>query len=251
MGELSGDLLWLALPAVLLAGLVHGVFGIGFPMVATPLLALFTDVRTAVLITLLPTMAVNIATLARTGGLRSAVGRHWRLLPFVLLGAVGGSLLLLVLDPRPFLLLLAGAILLYLNQERLTGFDLGWVRRRTGLAYMLFGLTAGLMAGTVNVMMPILVILALELRIPTRAMVQLFNLNFLCGKLVQTLLFLHLEAAEPAQLAHTLLLVPAVLAALFLGVVIGRRISGQGYRRVLRGLLWVMAGVLVARFLFG
>ena len=39
---------------MLLAGLIHGTLGLGFPLVATPLLALFTDVRTAILITLLP-----------------------------------------------------------------------------------------------------------------------------------------------------------------------------------------------------
>ncbi len=248
--QLTTEALWLALPALLLAGLVHGIFGIGFPMVATPLLALFTDVRTAVLITLLPTMAVNIATLVRAGGLRAAIGQHWRVVPFVLLGAAGGSLLLLVVDPRPFLLVLAGAILLYLNQDRLQGLDLSWVRRRTPLAYALFGLAAGLMAGMVNVMMPILIILALELGIPQLAMVQLFNLNFLGAKLVQTLLFLHVGQANPEGLANTLPLVPLVLVALFVGIRVRRHISEQRYRSVLLGLLWVMAGVLVGRFLF-
>ena len=248
--QLTAEALWLALPAVILAGLVHGVFGIGFPLVATPLLALFTDVRTAVLITLLPTMAVNIATLARAGGLRVAIGRHWRVVPFVLLGAAGGSLLLLVLDPRPFLLVLAGAILLYLNQNRLKGLDLGWVRRRTGLAYALFGLAAGLMAGMVNVMVPVLIILALELGIPSLAMVQLFNLNFLSAKLVQTLLFLHFGQASPEGFANTLPLIPLVLAALFVGIRLRRHISEKRYRSALRGLLWIMAGVLVGRFLF-
>ena len=248
--QLSAEVLWLALPAVMLAGLVHGVFGVGFPMVATPLLALITDVRSAVLITLLPTMAVNIATLARSGGLRAAIGSHWRLVPFVLLGAVAGSLLLLVLDPRPFLLLLAAAILLYLNQERLTRVNLGWVRRHTAVAYGVFGLAAGMMAGTVNVMLPVLIILALELRIPSLAMVQLFNLNFVSAKLVQTLLFLQVGQVSPEGLAGTLLLVPLVLVALLLGMGLRRHISEERYRGALRGLLWIMAGVLVARFLF-
>ena len=63
---LTQELIWMALPVILLAALVHGIFGIGFPMVATPLLALFTDVLTAVLITLLPTMAVNLTMIGHT-----------------------------------------------------------------------------------------------------------------------------------------------------------------------------------------
>ena len=63
--QLANESLWLAVPAILAAGLVHGTFGIGFPLVATPLLALVTDVRTAVLITLLPTMATGGLTVVR------------------------------------------------------------------------------------------------------------------------------------------------------------------------------------------
>lgn len=246
--QLTGENLWLAVPAILAAGLVHGTFGIGFPLVATPLLALFTDVRTAVLITLLPTMAVNITVLSTSGNLRAGLGRHWRVIPFVLVGAIVGTFLLTVLDPRPFLLLLAGAILLYLNQHRIAGLKMSWVRRRTDLAYALFGLTAGLMAGTVNVMVPVMIILAMELGMPTLAMVQLFNLNFLSAKLTQSVVFLHGGQLTLDGLANTLLLIPVALAALFVGMWLRRRISEERYRSVLRGVLWVMAAVLVVRF---
>ena len=51
---------------MLFAGLVHGTLGLGFPMVATPMLATMMDVRSAILVTLLPTMAVNIASIANS-----------------------------------------------------------------------------------------------------------------------------------------------------------------------------------------
>ena len=50
------------------AGLVHGTLGLGFQMMATPLLAMITDVRSAVLITLIPTMAVNIVSILKGEG---------------------------------------------------------------------------------------------------------------------------------------------------------------------------------------
>lgn len=55
--------------------------------------------------------------------------------------------------------MLAAAILLYLKQDKLEKIDFGWVQQRTNLAYVIFGLSAGLMAGTVNVMVPVLIIL--------------------------------------------------------------------------------------------
>ncbi|MEW8551502.1 MAG: sulfite exporter TauE/SafE family protein, partial [Candidatus Thiodiazotropha endolucinida] len=114
---LSWDLIWLAAPVIFLAGLVHGTFGIGFPMVATPLIALFTDVFTAVLICVVPTMSVNLTTIWYGGRAQLRNVRPYLLIiPFALLGTVTGTFLLLWLDPRPFLLLLAVAVLLYLNQ---------------------------------------------------------------------------------------------------------------------------------------
>ena len=36
------------------SALVHGSIGFGFPMLSTPLIALFTDVQTAIMLTVIP-----------------------------------------------------------------------------------------------------------------------------------------------------------------------------------------------------
>ncbi len=249
MGTPDESLLWLTFPVILLAGMVHGTFGLGFPMVATPLIALYTDVRTAVLLTLLPTMAVNISLLFQGSGAREVVLRYWPLLPYVLTGTLLGTLLLLVLDPRPFLLLLAAAILLYLNQARLQMLDFGWIGRHPRLAYACFGLTAGIMAGTVNVMVPILIIFTLEMKLAIQSMIHLFNVNFLAGKVTQTIVFISTPQVSLGGLLYSAIwLVPAALSGLLAGRWLNRRISEQRYRWILRGILWAMAGILIGRF---
>ena len=70
--------------AVIFAGLVHGTLGLGFPLVSTPLIALVLDVRAAILLTLLPTAAVNLATIVHVGQWRATVVRFW---PLVAAGA--------------------------------------------------------------------------------------------------------------------------------------------------------------------
>ncbi len=242
----------MAIPVIFLAGLVHGAFGIGFPMVATPLLALFTDVFTAVLICLIPTMSVNL-TVIWQGGVKQLkhIRQYLPVIPFALLGTVIGSFLLLWLDPRPFLLLLAVAILLHLNQHRVQGLGFHWVTDHPILAYAVFGLTAGLMAGTVNVMLPVLIILFMELRIAAATMVVLFNLNFFTGKLTQSLIFLQQDLLGIGSfLLTTLWLVPVALVALYLGMQLGKRITPENYSSILRGVLWLMAIILIARFLY-
>ena len=61
--------LWLTL-AVLLAGFVQGALGFGFPFVATPMMAMMVDMRTAIITVLLPTLATVVITLVTSGPLR-------------------------------------------------------------------------------------------------------------------------------------------------------------------------------------
>lgn len=59
--------------AVGFAALVHGAIGIGFPLIATPVLAMITDVKTAILILVLLILSLPLtiwALAATTAGLK-------------------------------------------------------------------------------------------------------------------------------------------------------------------------------------
>lgn len=76
---------WVLLTAIILfAGLVHGTLGIGFPLIATPLIAMMTDVRSAMVMLLLPTLCNNLANTVRGGNWDRSIGRFW---PLALWGA--------------------------------------------------------------------------------------------------------------------------------------------------------------------
>ena len=162
---------------LLVAGLVHGALGMGFPMLATPLLAMLTDVRSAILIVLVPTLFINVASTIKGGRWRNSIGLYWPIALYGVAGSIVGTQLLVVTDPAPYRLLLAAMILVYLNIERI-GIRLQWVRSRPQLAYAVFGLAGGFLAGTVNVMLPALIIFALEMGLAAAVAVQLFNFCF-------------------------------------------------------------------------
>ncbi len=243
-------LVLVACAIVFLAGLVHGTLGFGFPMVATPLLALVTDVRSAILLTLLPTIAVNIPSILHGGRWRESLGAHWPLVPYILLGTVLGTQVLMVTDPGPFRLLLAGMIVLYLLPNRPGGHHLERLARHRQLGYLAFGLAAGFSAGTVNVMVPLLVIFTLELGMATTAMVQLFNLCFMSGKVAQLTTFGVAGVIDMSLFTGTLPLVVAAGAALWLGMRLRARIDAASYRRWLRHALALVAALLCGQFLF-
>jgi uncharacterized membrane protein YfcA len=236
---------------VLFAGFVHGTLGLGFPLVATPMLALALDVREAILITLLPTVVLNVTSIVRGGRWGESIGRFWPLAAWALVGSALGSRLLVVSDPRPFDLAMAGLIALYLVVSSAESFSLAWPRSHPRLSMLVFGLLAGLSAGTTNVMVPILIIYTLEMKLDRTAMVQVFNLTFLAGKLAQIGVFGAAGALTADVLALSLPLAVVALAALLLGVRIRERIRVDTYRRAIRVVLGTLGLLLVVRVVAG
>jgi uncharacterized membrane protein YfcA len=246
--ELSLIELTLVSAILALAGLIHGVFGIGFPMIATPLLAMFVDVQSAVLITLFPTIAVNILSIYKGGGWGESIGRFWPLALFAFVGSIAGANLLVVSDPEPFRLALAAIIILYLNLHRLTRLKVNWIKDHIYLSMLLFGLVAGLFAGSVNVMVPILMIFTLELGLAMTVMIQTFNMCFLSGKAAQIGVFYGAGLIGSELLSTVAVgLVLAVLALRF-GMLLRDRIHSDLYQKILRKLLLLMACILIGQY---
>lgn len=242
-------LLLFACGTVFLAGFVHGALGFGFPMVATPLLALVTDVRSAILLTLLPTLAVNIPSMLLGGRWHESIGRHWPLAIYIVLGSILGTQVLMISDPAPFRLLLAGMILLYLLPRRPAGRIVRLSVQHPHAGYALFGIAAGFAAGTVNVMVPLVIMFTLELNLATTAMVQLFNLCFLSGKVAQVGTFGVAGVINGPLLLESLPLIITATVALWLGMRVRQRIEAATYRRWLRRALACVVVLLCGQFL--
>jgi len=236
---------------VLVAGTAHGLTGFGFPIISTPMVALFTDVRSAVVVTLLPNIVVNLISATSGGGWRENLARHWTMPLVVAVGTVIGARVVLWAPADPLRLLLAAVIVFYLMQARLTRVDLGVLKRHPRASGVAAGLVAGFLSGTVNVMLPVLLIYFSILELAPLVMTQLLNACFLVGKLTQAAVFGAAGAFTPAGL---LLALPVCLCA-YAGYAAGRRlaprITPQAYRRVIQVVLWTMAAVLVAQASLG
>ncbi len=234
-----------------LAGFIHGVFGLGFPMIATPLLSLFMDVQSAVLITLFPTIAVNLLSIYQGGDWRSSIGRFWPLALFAAVGGLLGANLLVVSDPAPFRLVLAAIILLYLGLPWMRRINMGWIERHLFLSMLLFGLIAGVSGGSVNVMVPVLMIFTLELGLARTVMIQTFNLCFLSGKATQVGVFYGAGLIDAGLVTVVIPGMVLAVVAMLLGRAVCDRINSDLYQGILRKLLLLMASLLVAQFVMG
>jgi uncharacterized membrane protein YfcA len=235
---------WLFLAVSLVAALVHGAFGFGFPLLSTPLLAFGFDLRTAVLLTLIPTVAINLVSILSERHWREALREYWPIPAFTIVGSFIGTQVLLGVDPEPFRFLLAAVLIGYLVSDQLHRSERALRVPKWGMA--LFGLVLGLLAGVVNIFAPLVIAYALYTRMPGILMVATFNLSFITSKSGQILGFVSQGAFDLAVVGLALLMLPLILGALWLGILLRRRVDIETYRGMLRGALWVISiGILL------
>jgi len=244
-----GVLLWVFL-VIALAGGVQGALGLGFPMVATPLIAAVTDMRTAVILVLLPCLACVATNIARTGALRPVLAQFWAMPLYMVAGAAAGTRIFIAYPQFPYTLLLAGMILFYLNLERIGKTEWPMLKAHPGLFGMLFGVLAGTVEGTANIAAPPLVIYYLALGVTPLTLVQGLNICFLTGKATQFATFASAGGVETIQWLVTLPLAIVACITTVVGVNIRNRIDAATYRSWLKRALFVIALALLAQYAY-
>jgi len=246
--ELTVPVLAVLVLACLVAGFGHGALGFGFPVVATPIVALLIDIRSAIAILAPVTLALTVISALRGGPLLAIVREFWFVPVATAVGAWVGTRILLAAPPEPFVLILALVILLYLNVDRLGRGRSELVQRLRTAFGLAFGFVAGVFEAVANVAGPVLLIYFMLLGLAPAQIVQTLNLCFSLGKGTQTATWaMSGEISAATWLIIGALVVPAV-GALFAGMRVRNRIDAATYRRWLRGALWVMAILLLGQF---
>ena len=223
----------------MLAAFVHGAFGFGFPLLATPLLVFGFELQTAILLTLVPTVSINLVSILSEHNWRTALRDYWPIPMFTIIGSFTGTQVLLSVDPAPFRFLLAAVLIGYLVSDHLHRTEHVVRVPKWGMA--VFGMLLGLLAGVVNIFAPLVVAYALYTRMPTALMVATFNLSFITSKSGQIIGFMSQGAFDLDVVGLAVLALPLILAALWLGIRVRKRVDMETYRGMLRGALWVIS----------
>jgi hypothetical protein len=232
--------------AVLVAAFVKGAIAFGFPTVATPLLALVVDVKTAVAVLILPNLVMDALQSARRGSLLGTARRLATLLGAGAVGTVLGTRVLVGLPPRTMTLILGAFLIGFaaLNASRVSlRVPAGW----EGWLSPAVGLLAGVVGGVTNVPSPPLVIYFYALGLPKHDFVRSVALSFMVLKLVQLGAVAHFGLLTWGLLGTSLALTPVALAGFALGLKVQDRLDQRAFNRVVLGFLVVLGGWLVAR----
>lgn len=232
---------------VLVAGLSQGALGFGFPFIATPLIAMVTDIRTAVIAVLLPTLATITIALVTSGPIRATLARFWMMPLYAVAGSAAGTWLFVSAPDVPYTLLLALMTLAYLNLDRLGRAEWPLVRRHERAFAPLSGLAAGIFEGTANIAAPPLIIFYLALHLPPVMLVQALNICFLVGKTTQFTVLTAGGGVTAEQWFATLPLVVIGVVGSLTGVRIRNRIDARAFRIWVKRALFVIALVLLGQ----
>ena len=218
----------------------------GFPLVATPLLALALDVKTAVAVSIVPNIVMDSVQAVRRGGTWGTLRRIAVVLVFGIIGTFVGTRLLAVLPPQVATLSLGVFVLIFVTLS-VTGVTLrvrpSWERWLSPP----IGFVAGVLGGLTNVPGTALVIYFRALGMGKQEFVRSVALSFMTYKIVQLIavgyygfLTLHLLVISAA-------LTLVGLAAFYLGLKVQDRLPEKTFNRAVVAFLSALGLWLVVR----
>ena len=242
---------FLAILSIILfcSALVQGSIGFGFPLISTPLLAMITDMKTAVLYVVIPTLLINVISLFSEGDILKAFKRFYPLAFMAMLGSAIGTQILIYSSSEFFKLLLAISIFFYLAIQKFK-FEMKWVNEKPKFSIIFFGFVAGIIGGLTNVMSMILIIYSLEAKHTRKEVIQSANLCFLFGKLVQVIIFAMHGSFTQEVLNTSMLSLVVVGIAVVIGIKIKNKIPQDNYNKIIKVFLFLMAVALIYQTLF-
>jgi uncharacterized membrane protein YfcA len=248
--SLSWPLLAWVAAVILAAGFLQGALGFGFPFIATPLIALVADMRTAIVAVLLPTLATICVALFASGPLRATLARFWAMPLYAMLGSAVGTWTFVAAPEAPYTLVLALLTLFYLSLDYWGRAEWPVVRRHERAFAPLSGFTSGLFEGTANVAAPPLIIYYLALGLTPVMVVQGLNICFLIGKSTQLTVLATRGGVGLDEWLATLPLAAIGVTGSIIGVRIRNRIEADTFRVWVKRALLVIALGLIAQFVY-
>jgi uncharacterized membrane protein YfcA len=234
--------------ALLLAGFVKGASGMGFPLIATPTVALLLDIRVAITILIIPNIVMDIAQVFRGGFPITVLRRFAWFFVLTVVGVFLGTKVLVIL-PLWILNFCLGVMVLIFVASSWLRFEFTIspdVEKRLSLPA---GLISGFLNGMTNAAGPALAIYLYSLRLPKVEFIKSIAAIFIVTKLSQLAAVSTWNLFNRATLSLSLGVTLFVLLGFYGGLKTQDRINQQNFSRGLLALLFLIGVILVLRAL--
>lgn len=231
---------------VLLAAFVKGSIGFGFPSLATPLLSLVVDVRTAVVVLILPNIVMDTIQFVRRGAPLTTMRRFITLLGAGAVGTILGTRLLTLLSPRAATFTLGVFVLIFVTLNatglapRVPGHWEAWLSP-------LAGLVAGVVGGVTNAPATPLVLYFHGLGLAKHDFISAVAFTFIFYKLVQLGAVSWYGLLPWPLLWVSIALTSVALLGFAVGLKLQDRLDQRAFNRAVLVFLGVLGAWLVLR----
>lgn len=231
------------------AGFIHGMFGVGYAMIATPLMALLVDYRLAVILAAVPLFIMALTVLARY---RHAL-RENQLVRMIVPGVIVGSALGAWLHTSlpAFVALALLGVLLAVN-----AYLPSYFRRRNDAQAVVgpraapgFSLLAGVTEAALNVGAPFILMYSGLARLTRVQQLLALNLCYGAGKLIQIGVLMQ-AGTTPMPWPHLFVAIAASLGGQMLGERYAGQFSETTFRFLFTRFLYTMALVMLCRAIY-
>lgn len=232
------------LATIATGALIKGITGLGLPVFAIPVLAMFVPVDTAVVVMALPSFAANVWLIIVHREHLPLMQKHVSFLALGFVGAVAGTWLLATIDEVLLRIVLASWLGIYLIQFISGRTNSALFSGKYGLAGPL-GFTAGSLQGATGISAPVIgpYFHANSLTLSAYAFAVAFTFALLA--VAQLTAMASIDLFTPALFGYSLLATVTTLLFVPVGIRIAKRLSRESFDRILPLLFIVIEAKLL------
>jgi uncharacterized protein len=234
--------------ALLFAAFVKGASGMGFPLIATPAVALFIDLRIAIAILLLPNIVMDLAQVLRDGFPTAVLRRFAWFAASTVVGVFVGTAVLVNLPLRLVNLFLGVMVLVFVASNWLH-FEFAVAPKWEKKLALPLGFVSGFLNGLTNAAGPALAIYLYSLKLEKRQFVKSMSTIFIVTKVSQVMAVSGWNLFNASTVRMSIQVTLFSLAGFVIGLKIQDRINHETFKRALLLLLFVIGVTLVGRAL--
>ncbi|NRD71697.1 sulfite exporter TauE/SafE family protein [Shewanella sp. VB17] len=213
-------------------------------MLSTPILTLVYDLKTAILLTLLPSLVIIIVSLLNCSDVKKWLLEFRLIIGTTTAGSFLGSCVLVWADPDILKIVLACTILIVLFSSKIKLFSTFLNKYPIFFALIMGGL-AGVVGGATNAIAPILMIYLLEVTKSAKQVIVVSNICFLLGKLMQATVLSSQYSMGEVLNPEVLLVFTIAIIGLFVGIKLQSKIDEKSYHVLIKNILVLFMIALV------
>lgn len=232
--------------ALLFAAFVKGATGLGFPLIATPTVALLLDIRIAVTILILPNLLMDVTQVFRDGFPYAVLKRFKSMVGLTVLGVFLGTMVLVML-PLWALNLCLGIMVLVFVASNLMKFEFTITPAAEKILSPFFGFVSGFLNGMTNAAGPTLAIYFYSLKLEKRDFVKSIATIFVITKATQLVAVSTWNLFNWDTITLSMQVLLFTLLGFFAGLKTQDRVNQKTFNRGLLVLLTIIGVILIGR----